>query len=61
MNRPLIYAFIALTVTSGDPRQGPPPSHIFHNGKIVTVDPQFHTVEAMAIRDGRILATGHER
>ena len=36
----------------------PPPSHIFHNGKIVTVDPQFRIVEAMAIRDGRILAIG---
>jgi len=58
MNRPLIYAFIALSVTSGDQRQEPPPSHVFHHGKILTVDPQFHIVEAMAIRDGRILATG---
>jgi len=28
------------------------------NGKILTVDPQFSTVEAMAIRDGRIVAVG---
>jgi predicted amidohydrolase YtcJ len=35
-----------------------PPSHIFHNGKILTVDPQFRVVQAMALRDGRVLATG---
>ncbi len=37
---------------------GPPPSHVFHHGKIVTVDPAFRIVEAMAIRDGRIVAVG---
>ena len=58
MKRQLIYAFIALSVTSGYQRQEPPPTHIFHHGKILTVDPQFHVVEAMAIRDGRIVATG---
>jgi predicted amidohydrolase YtcJ len=57
MNRQLIYALIALSVTSGYQGQ-PAPSHIFHHGKIVTVDSQFHIVEAMAIRDGRIVATG---
>jgi predicted amidohydrolase YtcJ len=36
----------------------PAPSRIFHNGRIVTVDPQFRVVEAMAIRDGRIQAVG---
>ena len=35
-----------------------PPSHVFHHGKIATVDPQFRIVEAMAIRDGRVLAAG---
>ncbi len=34
---------------------------ILHNGKIVTVDAAFHAVEAMAIRDGRITATGSSR
>ena len=36
----------------------PVPSHAFHNGKIITVDARFRTVEAMAIRDGRIVAVG---
>jgi len=55
--RHLVHLFLALVVSTGCHRE-PAPSHIFHNGKIVTVDPQFHTVQAMAIRDGRILATG---
>ncbi len=57
MNRPLAYVVLALVVAAGC-RRDPPPSHIFHTGKIVTVDPQFRTVEAMAIRDGRIVAVG---
>jgi predicted amidohydrolase YtcJ len=48
---------LALVVAAGCQRQ-PAPGQIFHNGKIVTVDPQFRTVEAMAIRDGRIVAVG---
>jgi predicted amidohydrolase YtcJ len=60
LNRHLIPVLLAIAVSAGWPRQPPqpPPSHVIHNGKIVTVDPQFHIVEAMAIRDGRILATG---
>jgi predicted amidohydrolase YtcJ len=53
-----IFTFAAaVLVTAAHPPQAPP-SSVFHHGKIVTVDPQFHIVEAMAIRDGRILATG---
>jgi predicted amidohydrolase YtcJ len=57
MNRHLILVLLALVAASGCQRE-PAPSQIFHNGKIVTVDPQFRTVEAMAIRDGRIVAAG---
>jgi predicted amidohydrolase YtcJ len=46
------------TVLDGAGLQEPPPSHIFHNAHILTVDPQFRIVEAMAIRDGRITALG---
>ncbi len=31
---------------------------ILNNGNVVTVDEQFHIVQAVAIKDGRILATG---
>lgn len=46
-----------LVVAAGCQRQ-PAPGQIFHHGKIVTVDSQFRTVEAMAIRDGRLVAVG---
>jgi predicted amidohydrolase YtcJ len=59
MNRSLTRVFLALALSlSAGCHREPPPSQVFHHGKIVTVDPQFHIVEAMAIRDGRILAAG---
>jgi hypothetical protein len=36
----------------------PPPSQIYYNGNIVTVDAEFRTVEAMAVRGDSILAVG---
>ena len=54
-----VALLVALSALSGFNRQAePPPSHVYHHGKIATVDPQFRVVEAMAIRDGRVLATG---
>jgi predicted amidohydrolase YtcJ len=35
-----------------------PADLILHHGKIVTVDPQFHVVDSMAVRGDRIVATG---
>ena len=35
-----------------------PADLVLHHGKIVTVDPQFHIVDSIAIRGDRILATG---
>jgi predicted amidohydrolase YtcJ len=52
-----IYLLIAL-IAAAAYQPEPPPSHIFHGGKIVTVDAQFRTVEAMAVRAGRIVAVG---
>src|SRR5258706_8306349 len=57
MNLYLFHFLLTLVLAAGWQSE-PPPSHIFHTGKIVTVDPQFRTVEAMAIRDGRIVAAG---
>ncbi|HUE86637.1 MAG TPA: amidohydrolase [Vicinamibacterales bacterium] len=58
MNRCLVRVLLASFVLAAGCQREPPPSHIFHTGKIVTVDPQFRTLEAMAIRDGRIVAVG---
>lgn len=49
---------VLLLVLAAGWQRDPPPSHIFHTGKIVTVDPRFRIAEAMAIRDGRIVAVG---
>ena len=57
MNRKLSLLVLSLVAAAGCNR-GPAPSHIVHNGKIVTVDPQFRIVNAMAIRDGRVVAVG---
>jgi predicted amidohydrolase YtcJ len=57
MSRYLIpLVLLSLAASASQPE--PAPSHIFHTGRIVTVDPQFRIVEAMAIRDGRIVAAG---
>ena len=57
MNGRMIILLLVVVVITGGQRE-PPPSQIFHNGKIVTVDPQFRLAEAMAIRDGRVVAVG---
>jgi predicted amidohydrolase YtcJ len=41
-------------------RTEPAPSQIFYNGKIITVDPQFRIVKAMAVRGGTIDAVGSD-
>jgi predicted amidohydrolase YtcJ len=59
MKRHAIYFLLALSATTGCTRKAAP-QQIFHSGKIVTVDAQFRTVEAMAIRDGLIVAVGRD-
>ena len=57
MSRRLVAFLLVLLAATGCRRERPP-SDIFYNGKIVTVDRHFRIVEAMAIRDGRIVAVG---
>ena len=59
MKRYAVCLLLVLAATAGCSRK-PAPQQIFHNGRIVTVDPQFRTVEAMAIRDGVIVAVGRD-
>ena len=40
--------------------QPPAPTLIVHGGRIVTVDPQFRIAQAMAVRDGQIVAVGSD-
>ena len=34
------------------------PGAIFYNGKVVTIDPEYHVSEAFAVRNGLFLAVG---
>ena len=47
-----------VAAASAAAEQPPAPDLIVHHGKIVTVDPDFRIVEAMAVRGDRILAVG---
>lgn len=49
---------IVLALLSCGCRREPAPGQIFHNGKIVTVDPQFRIAEAIAVRGDSIEAVG---
>ena len=53
-----ITLVVAAGALAGAPASAQAPDTILLNGKILTVDAQFSTREAMAIRDGRIAALG---
>ena len=58
-----VLATLSITLGSvgcgGTPSAGAlAPDVVFHNGKIATVNDQFETVEALAVRTGRIIAVG---
>ena len=52
-----LLGFVAAASAAAEP-QVPSADLILYRGKIVTVDPHFHVVEAMAVRGDRILAVG---
>lgn len=62
--RSFLICVLALSFVSPSPAQTPsagsadPADTILLNGKIITVDPVDSVVEAVAIRDGKILVTG---
>ncbi len=54
---PLVLSCVVAMVAAS-PSAAQAPDTVLVNGKILTVDAQFSTREAMAIRDGRIVALG---
>src|SRR5277367_6217188 len=54
--RPLVLLVAALL--SGSLALAQSATTVLLNGKILTVDPKFSTADALAVRDGRILAVG---
>jgi predicted amidohydrolase YtcJ len=53
-----VVAWCAVAVVAASPALAQAPDTVLVNGKILTVDARFSTREAMAIRDGRIVALG---
>src|SRR5712671_700761 len=51
----VVASIVAFVATSAFAQA---PDTVFINGKILTVDAQFSTRQALAVRDGRILAVG---
>src|SRR5262245_10562249 len=61
MKRSLFVAMASLIgCTSSPPAASGPADLVIHHAKIITVDEKFSIVEAMAIKDGRILAVGSD-
>ncbi|HYY25146.1 MAG TPA: hypothetical protein VE689_06620, partial [Candidatus Udaeobacter sp.] len=55
---PATTTMAAAAAPSTDVKRGEAPDLILYNGNISTLDTNDSTVEAIAIRDGKILATG---
>ncbi len=53
-----MLAFVAAFLVSAAPLLAADADLILHNGKVVTVDVAFSIVEAVAVKDGRIIAVG---
>ncbi|MEX2302395.1 MAG: amidohydrolase [Bryobacterales bacterium] len=58
MNHRAILVCLPLALFVLGCQSEPSPTQVYHNGNIVTVDPQFRSVEAIAVRDDTILAAG---
>jgi len=49
----LWMSFVALPAAADEP-----PELVLHSGKVVTVDPQFSIAQALAVREGKLVAVG---
>src|ERR1041385_2801399 len=56
--RPALAAIAALALAAASPALAQTADTVLFNGKVVTVDREFSVREAIAIADGRVLATG---
>lgn len=54
----LLTLAMAIGLAMATPAQSQTPDTILVNGKVLTVDAQFSTREALAVRGGRIVAVG---
>jgi predicted amidohydrolase YtcJ len=54
-----LIAILAAACAAAGAARAQSPDTILLNGKIVTLDAKSSVVQALAIRDGRIVAVGH--
>ena len=57
-NRLMLFAALAIVAIAPAHAQAPAADTILVNGKVITLDGAASIVEAIAIRDGKILAVG---
>jgi len=57
--RPLATALAALALAAG-PGTAPAADLILHNGRVLVADEAFTVAQALAVRDGRVLAVGRD-
>jgi predicted amidohydrolase YtcJ len=55
----VVATYIAGSVAAAPPAKGPA-DLIVHHAKVVSVDEKFHIYEAVAVKDGRVLALGED-
>jgi predicted amidohydrolase YtcJ len=58
MKKVLVITLVAFGLVGASPLSAQPPDTIMVNGKILTVDRQFSVRQAIAIREGKIVALG---
>ena len=56
----LLVALPFLAGSCASPGSGGDADLVLRNGKIVTLDPRYPEVRAMAVKDGRVIAVGFE-
>lgn len=57
----VVIAAVFVAFVSAAPQAEPAPDAIYHSGKIVTGNERFDIVEALAVRDGKVMSVGSNR
>ena len=56
----VVLAVVVLAIVAGCSQSAPPADLILHNGRVVTLDPDYDGASALAVREGRVAAAGSD-